>query len=132
MKAKDRAGVAAKPRAEVFSKLSVRRWITTSFLHAVLCIVFALMPKPAAAADYPAPVENDWVVKDFSFHTGEVLPEMRIHYTTIGSPSKQPVLILHGTSGSGSSLLTPTFAGSSSAQASRWIQTNTLSFCLTL
>ena len=63
------------------------------------------------AADYPAPRDGDWVAKDFRFHTGDVLPELRLHYTTIGDPSGQPVLILHGTNGSGPGLLTPGFAG---------------------
>jgi homoserine O-acetyltransferase len=65
----------------------------------------------AAAADYPAPAEGDWIAKNFRLHTGEIMPELRLHYTTVGSPSGQPVLILHGTTGSGTSLLTPGFAG---------------------
>ena len=62
-------------------------------------------------ADYPAPVESDWAVKDFRFHTGEVLPELRMHYRTIGSASGQPVLLLHGTGGSGAGFLNDAFAG---------------------
>jgi len=50
----------------------------------------------ALAADTPAPKEGDWVVRDFRFHTGEVLPELRLHYTTVGAPTGEPVLILHG------------------------------------
>jgi len=65
----------------------------------------------AFAADYPAPKEGDFVARAFRFHTGEVMPELRLHYTTIGAPSGEPVLILHGTTGSGTSLLTPAFAG---------------------
>ena len=65
----------------------------------------------AAAQDYPAPKEGDWVARDFRFHTGEVTPDLRIHYTTIGEPSGQPVLILHGTTQSGTAMLSPTFAG---------------------
>jgi homoserine O-acetyltransferase len=65
----------------------------------------------AAAADYPAPKEGDWVAHDFRFHTDEVMPELRIHYRTVGSPSGEPVLVLHGTAGSGLSQLTPGFAG---------------------
>jgi homoserine O-acetyltransferase len=57
------------------------------------------------------PVEMDWVARDFSFHTGEVMPELRLHCTTVGDASRQPVLILHGTNGSGAGLLTPIFAG---------------------
>ncbi|MBC7414068.1 MAG: alpha/beta fold hydrolase [Herminiimonas sp.] len=65
----------------------------------------------AQAADYPAPKEGDWIVRDFRFHGGEVLPELRLHYTTIGAPTGEPVLILHGTTQSGASMLTPAFAG---------------------
>ena len=65
----------------------------------------------AFAADYPAPREATWVVRDFRFHTGEVLPELRLHYTTVGDPSGEPVVLLHGTTGSGTGLLSPAFAG---------------------
>jgi homoserine O-acetyltransferase/O-succinyltransferase len=65
----------------------------------------------SAAADYAAPQEGDWVVRDFKFHTGEVLPELRLHYTTVGAPSGEPVLLLHGTVGSGQNFLTPGVAG---------------------
>ena len=51
------------------------------------------------------------MVRDFRFHTGEVLPELRLHYTTVGAPTGEPVLILHGTTGSGAGMLTPAFAG---------------------
>jgi homoserine O-acetyltransferase/O-succinyltransferase len=71
----------------------------------------ALMPLAALAADYPASKEGDWVVKDFRFSTGEVMPELKLHYTTIGDPKGEPVLILHGTGGSGTGLLSPDFAG---------------------
>jgi homoserine O-acetyltransferase len=63
------------------------------------------------AASYPAPVEGDWTVHDFRFHSGEVLPDLRLHYTTVGAPSGQPVLILHGTNGTGNGFLRPDFAG---------------------
>jgi homoserine O-acetyltransferase len=51
------------------------------------------------------------VARDFRFHTGEVLPELRLGYVTIGDPAGQPVLVLHGTGGSARGLLTPAFAG---------------------
>ncbi|MDR7380060.1 homoserine O-acetyltransferase [Rhodoferax ferrireducens] len=63
------------------------------------------------AADYPAPQEGDWMAPDFRFHTGQVLPGMRMHYTTVGQPTGEPVLILHGTTSSGKGMLTPEFAG---------------------
>jgi homoserine O-acetyltransferase len=65
----------------------------------------------AAAADYPASKEGDFIAHDFRFHSGEVIPELRLHYTTIGAPSGEPVLVLHGTTGSGTALLSPGFAG---------------------
>ena len=74
-------------------------------------IAFALVSSPAMAADYPAPKQGDWIARDFKFHTGEVMPELRLHYTTVGEPSGQPVLVLHGTGGSAASMLTPAFAG---------------------
>ena len=86
------------------------------FLIAILAQVacslgLMLAIPPALAADHPAPKEGDWVVRDFRFHTGEVLPELRIHYTTVGAPTGEPVLILHGTTQSGTSMLAPAFAG---------------------
>jgi len=63
------------------------------------------------AADYPTPKQGEWVAKDFKFHTGETIQELRLTYTTVGEPTGQPVLLLHGTSGSAASMLTPAFAG---------------------
>jgi homoserine O-acetyltransferase/O-succinyltransferase len=65
----------------------------------------------ARAADFPAPQESDWIARDFRFHGGEVAPELRLHYTTLGAPSGEPVLVLHGTAGSGTGMLSPAFAG---------------------
>lgn len=65
----------------------------------------------ATAADYPAPQEGRWTAKDFRFHTGEVLSDFHINYTTVGAPTGEPVLVLHGTAGAGKSMLTPAFAG---------------------
>ncbi len=80
-------------------------------LGMALAAMISLFALSAAAADYPAPREADWVAHDFRFHTGEAMPELRLHYTTIGDPKGEPVLILHGTAGSGGSMLTPAFAG---------------------
>jgi homoserine O-acetyltransferase len=65
----------------------------------------------AQAADYPAPKQGDWTARDFKFHTGETMPALRLHYTTIGEPGGQPVLVLHGSGGSAANMLTPNFAG---------------------
>ena len=80
-------------------------------LRALLAVVFALASVPVAAADYPKPVEGDWTARDFKLHTGEVMPEVRLHYTTVGDPKGQPVLMLHGSAQYGGAMLNPSFAG---------------------
>ena len=81
------------------------------YSRAALAAVFAMTSITTLAADYTAPKQGDWIAKDFKFHTGEAMPELRLHYTTVGEPSGQPVLVLHGSGGSAASMLTPTFAG---------------------
>lgn len=68
--------------------------------------------------NYPASAEGEWVIHDFHFHSGETLPELRLHYRTLGSPRRDgngivrnAVLILHGTTGDGAQFLRPEFAG---------------------
>jgi len=78
---------------------------------AALAAISLLTSVTAMAADYPAPRQGDWTLKNFTFHTGETMPELKMHYTTVGDPSGQPVLVLHGTGGSGASMLTLAFAG---------------------
>jgi len=77
--------------------------------RAALLAGVATAAGPAVAA--PAPREATWIARDFRFHTGEIFPELRLRYTTIGDPGGLPVLLLHGTAGSARSLLTPAFAG---------------------
>src|SRR5438270_1015820 len=72
----------------------------------------------SSAADYPAPTEGDFTVRDFKFTSGETLPELHLHYRTIGKPEKDAqgrttnaVLIMHGTTGSGAQFVPrPEFA----------------------
>ena len=80
-------------------------------LRAATGAALSIIALSAFAADYPAPKEGTFVAKDFRFHTGEVMPELKLHYTTIGAPTGEPVLMLHGTAGSARSLLTQAFAG---------------------
>jgi homoserine O-acetyltransferase len=80
-------------------------------LRAIYALVFVLPAVAAMAADYPAPKQDEWVARDFRFHTGEVLPEVRLAYTTVGEPTGIPVVVLHGTGGSAANMLTPAFAG---------------------
>jgi homoserine O-acetyltransferase/O-succinyltransferase len=70
------------------------------------------------AADYPAPAEGDYAIHDFKFTSGEMLPELRLHYRTLGKLEKDAqgktrnaVLIMHGTTGSGAQFIRPEFAG---------------------
>jgi homoserine O-acetyltransferase len=83
----------------------------TVHLRAVLIAALALVALPVCAADYPAPKQGDWIARDFRFHTGDVMPELRLHYTTIGEPGGEPVLILHGTGSSAGAFLTAAFGG---------------------
>lgn len=78
---------------------------------ALVCAFVGALTVSAAAADYPAPKQGSWVARDFKFHTGDQMPELRLSYTTIGEPTGQPVVILHGTAGSAANMLTPAFAG---------------------
>lgn len=62
--------------------------------------------------------QGDYIIKDFKFASGESLPEVRIHYTTLGAPHKDAkgivrnaVLVMHGTGGSGRGFLSRNFAG---------------------
>ena len=66
----------------------------------------------------PPVTEGDFVLRDFRFRSGETLPELRLHYATMGRPQKDAggvvrnaVLVLHGTGGSSRQFLIPAFAG---------------------
>jgi homoserine O-acetyltransferase/O-succinyltransferase len=72
---------------------------------------------PCFAQQKFVPVEADYVAHNFHFKSGENLPEVRLHYTTLGKPERDgagkvtnAVLILHGTGGSGHQFLAPQFA----------------------
>ena len=78
---------------------------------AALAAAIAIAALPALASDYPVAHEADWVARNFKFHTGETAPALRLHYTMIGNPKGEPVLMLHGTGQSGRVMLTPGFAG---------------------
>jgi homoserine O-acetyltransferase/O-succinyltransferase len=88
-----------------------------------LTLVMALAASAAgaqttAAESGPAPHEGDFVIHNFHFQSGETLADVKMHYTTFGTPAKDAhghisnaVLLLHSTSGSGKRFLGPTFAG---------------------
>ncbi len=78
--------------------------------------VAAPAPPPIAAATWPTR-EGDFVVRDFRFTSGETLPQLRLHYTTLGEPRRDAqgrvtnaVMVLHGTGGTGGQFLSPQFA----------------------
>jgi len=71
----------------------------------------AWLAAASLAAEFPAPKQASWVARDFKFHTGEVMAELKLSYTTVGAPTGEPVLMLHGTTGSAASMLTPAFGG---------------------
>ena len=78
---------------------------------------FAQTPTPTPAPrNYPAPVEGDFVIPNFHFRSGESLPELKIHYRTIGTAKpdssgvvRNAVLIGHGTGGAGTQFLSAQF-----------------------
>src|SRR5688572_19775656 len=77
----------------------------------ILSLLLTLAASVSLAQSYPAPQEGTWVVRDFKFHTGEALPEVKMHYRTVGDKTGEPVIIMHGTTGSGAGFLSPGFAG---------------------
>jgi len=87
-------------------------------LRAALLALSILLPTVADAADYPKPNEGNFALRDFKFASGETLPELRLHYRTLGKAvrddkgvTRNAVLIMHGTTGSGAQFLRPEFAG---------------------
>jgi homoserine O-acetyltransferase len=85
-----------------------------------LTCLFVVLTATARGAQtpYPPPTEATFVARDFAFASGERLPELRLHYRTIGEPRRDAngvvsnaVLILHGTGGNGGQFLRPEFAG---------------------
>src|SRR3954471_20696294 len=87
-------------------------------MFAALWLLLAMQTAPQAAAPLPQAAEADFVIKDFRFASGETLPELRIHYRTLGTPRKNAqglvtnaVLIMHGTGGTGGQFSGRRFAG---------------------
>ena len=93
--------------------------LNTAMMRCPLAAAFLLAAvRFVGAGDYPAPAESDYAIRDFKFTSGETLPELRIHYRTLGKANKDSqgkttnaVLIMHGTTGSGAQFIRPEFAG---------------------
>jgi len=89
-------------------------------IYAIACCIALLLALPALSFSQTNPpvTEGDFVVKDFTFESGETLPELKIHFVTLGQPRKDAsgrvknaVLILHGTGGTHTQFLGRTFGG---------------------
>jgi homoserine O-acetyltransferase len=98
-----------KPRMRHPSPISVRPFSALLLVAAVPWLY---------AADYPAVISGDYVLRDFHFQCGETQAELRLHYRTVGQPHRDAqgivrnaVLVLHGTTGSGGNFIRPEFAG---------------------
>ncbi len=73
--------------------------------------LFKLFTTPAMAQTTHAPKQAIYIAKDFKFQSGETISELKLGYTTLGEPTGEPVLILHGTAGTGTGMLNPAFGG---------------------
>jgi len=93
------------------------RWVSLA-----ICLIcaptFATLLAQRGPTNFPPPVQGDVVLKDFKFRSGESLPEVKMHYRTVGTLRKDAqgvaqnaVLVMHGTGGSGSTFVGATFGG---------------------
>lgn len=96
----------------------MRNYFTQFVAMAMGAAWFLAMPCAAQQAAGPAATEGDFVLHNFQFRSGESLPELRLHYATLGKPvrdaqghTSNAVLILHGTGGTGHQFLAAQFAG---------------------
>src|SRR5712691_6412516 len=96
----------------------MRKTVFRFFLVAAAVQLLASLPGLSQTAKWPGTTEGDFIVKNLKFRSGETLPELRLHYTTLGKLVRNAegrvtnaVLILHGTGGSGNQFLQPIFAG---------------------
>jgi homoserine O-acetyltransferase len=96
---------------------TVKTLLAEMKIKVCILLLAAAFAACSRAANYPAPTEGDYVLHDFHFNSGQSLPELRMHYRTLGSPQRDKngtvrnaVLILHGTTGSSAQFLRPEFA----------------------
>ena len=91
-------------------------------MHRLLLFVsvwlFTITGLPAMAQNNPVPAQGDFTIHNFKFDGGEVLPELKLHYRTLGTPRRDAsgtvrnaVLVMHGTGGSGGGFISDQFAG---------------------
>ena len=89
-------------------------------MRVLLTVAFSCLVSTLALAqsNYPAPIDGDFVARGFVFASGDQIPEVKIHYRTVGTPRKDAdgvvrnaVLVLHGTGGTGAGFLSASYAG---------------------
>lgn len=76
-----------------------------------LLLSLAFISSAVSAASLPAATEGDWIAPQFTFHTGEKLANLTLHYITLGNPKNPAILYLHGTYRPGSDVLSKDFGG---------------------
>src|SRR5262249_9646506 len=108
--------IRVKKETGCMSILSSRILLILIIVATACSLVFS-QTTPERQRNYPAPVEGDYTIKDFKFRSGETHPELKLHYSTIGTPAKDnsgvtrnAVLIMHGTGGTGAQFFSPQFA----------------------
>ena len=86
--------------------------------HPAVLFFSVFLAATARAAEYPAPNDDDFIAHKFKFTSGETMPELRLHYRTLGKPvrnakgvTQNAVVIMHGTTGNGAQFIRPEFAG---------------------
>jgi len=96
----------------------MNRLVRTLLCNLFLLVISSLALLAQQSAGLPPSEEGDYIARDFHFKSGETLPELRLHYTTLGKPQRDAsgkvsnaVMVLHGTGGSGRNFLIPQFAG---------------------
>ena len=99
------------------NRISASGRLSRAALLGSLLVVFVFSAKVVGQTDLPT-LEGDFVVQSFHFMSGEVLPELRLHYSTLGAPTRgadacvnNALMVLHRTGGDGHSFLRPQFSG---------------------
>lgn len=105
-------------RTRAWREVTIAVTLALTFSFPTGSALVAQTASPSTPARMAVGHEGDFVIRDFHFTDGSVLPALRIHYTTLGHPQRDAsgtvrnaVLVLHGTTGSGSAFLSPAFAG---------------------
>ena len=72
-------------------------------------LVFMMFVVSIQASDFLEAKKGEYIIKNFKFESGEVLPEVKIAYQTFGNPQGEPVLLLHGTHGNGAKMMSEVY-----------------------